>query len=240
MKIARWGVWLFLAGVLAGASSVAQTKQATAASEDYVKQANQGKPWEFGPFVQGGVGIGERSDYSFVNVGFHGGKVLTDTIGSGFFRGQFEYAGEVMPFWQSYTPDPHTAYVETTVNGKKTVEQVYIGGGTYTGASITPIILRWNFHGTHRIQPWLQGAGGLVWTNHKYPPEIMVSKGQPGETSVFNFTPQFGGGIHYFVAPKRSWDFAVNGIHISSASLGDRNPGVNASVQFQVGYTWWK
>jgi hypothetical protein len=29
-------------------------------------------------------------------------------------------------------------------------------------------------------------------------------------------------------------------VHISSASLGDRNPGVNASIQVQVGYTIWK
>jgi hypothetical protein len=35
-------------------------------------------------------------------------------------------------------------------------------------------------------------------------------------------------------------DFALNLEHISSASLGDKNPGVNASVQFQLGYTWWK
>jgi hypothetical protein len=32
---------------------------------------------------------------------------------------------------------------------------------------------------------------------------------------------------------------AASGVHISSASLGDKNPGVNASVQFQIGYTWW-
>jgi hypothetical protein len=32
----------------------------------------------------------------------------------------------------------------------------------------------------------------------------------------------------------------VNGMHISSASLGDNNPGVNASIQVQVGYTLWK
>ena len=39
---------------------------------------------------------------------------------------------------------------------------------------------------------------------------------------------------------KRSIDLGVNGVHISSASLGDRNPGVNASIQVQVGYTFWK
>jgi hypothetical protein len=57
---------------------------------------------------------------------------------------------------------------------------------------------------------------------------------------VWNFTPQGGIGFHYFTKPNRSIDFSANGMHISSASLGDRNPGVNASLQFTVGYSWWK
>jgi len=47
-------------------------------------------------------------------------------------------------------------------------------------------------------------------------------------------------GLHYFVSANRSIDIGANAIHISSASLGDKNPGVNASVQFTVGYSWWK
>jgi hypothetical protein len=56
---------------------------------------------------------------------------------------------------------------------------------------------------------------------------------------VWNFSPQAGIGLQYFISPQRSIMFSANGIHISNASLGDRNPGVNASVQFQIGYTWW-
>jgi lipid A 3-O-deacylase len=240
MKFAHIGVWLVFAGALAGISPVtAQTNQA-ASADDYVGQIRQEMPWEFGPFVQGGVGVGDRSDFSFFTLGIHGGKVLTDPMGPGLLKGQFEYAGELMPFWQSYTPDPHVVTNITTVGGRTFTSQYSVAGGTFTGISMTPIILRWNFHGTRRIQPWFQGAGGLIWTNHKYPPDILVPKGQPGGTSVFNFSPQGGIGVHFFVSPKRSWDFAANAVHISSASLGDKNPGVNASMQFQVGYTWWK
>jgi hypothetical protein len=57
---------------------------------------------------------------------------------------------------------------------------------------------------------------------------------------VWNFSPQFGIGTHYFLKPKRSLDFSANAVHISSASLGDKNPGINASVMFTAGYTWWK
>jgi len=59
-------------------------------------------------------------------------------------------------------------------------------------------------------------------------------------TSVWNFAPQFGIGVHYFTRPNRSIDFGANAVHISSASLGDKNPGVNAGVQFTAGYSWWK
>jgi hypothetical protein len=120
--------------------------------------------------------------------------------------------------------------------------------------SITPIILRWNFLGTRRFAPWAQGAGGLLWTNHKYPAfggppltgtagfsySTLGDNGPNDGTSVWNFTPQFGVGVHYFVSPKRSIDLGANAIHISSASLGDKNPGINASVQFTLGYSWWK
>ena len=116
-----------------------------------------------------------------------------------------------------------------------------MGGGTFTGVSLTPVIFRWNFL-THsrRIQPWFQGAGGLIYTTTSFRRTCLFRTGTPGGTSVWNFSPQGGVGIHYFTRSKRSIDLGVNAVHISSASLGDRNPGVNASIQVQVGYTFWK
>ncbi len=122
---------------------------------------------------------------------------------------------------------------------------LYTVGGTFTGVSVTPIILRWNFAGTRRITPWAQAAGGLLWTNHKFPafgsPVLNLGNDGPNtDSSVWNFTPQGGIGLHYFLSATRSIDLGANAVHISSASLGDKNPGVNASVQFSIGYTWWK
>ena len=91
--------------------------------------------------------------------------------------------------------------------------------------SLTPVILRWNFLTRFkRWQPWFQGAGGLIYTTHKFPPDQLVPKGTPGGTSVWNFSPQGGIGIHYFMRPRRSIDLGVNAVHISSASLGDQEP----------------
>lgn len=239
MKTRQLWVGIFLGatfGVLALAASAQTTR-----SDAPAKAALARDPWELGAFFQGGVGEGDRSNFTFTSAGMRLGKVITDQRLPGLLRGQFEYAGELMPYWQSFTPAPHigTANYLMPDGTIKNLPAPY-GGGTYTGFSITPIILRWDFVPGRRFAPWFQGAGGLVYTTHKYPPDVLVPHGSPGGTSVFNFTPQFGIGFHYFVKANRSVDFAANAIHISSASLGDRNPGVNASVQFQIGYTWWK
>jgi hypothetical protein len=206
-------------------------------------QSNTGhRLWEFGPLVQGGFGVTDnRGDFRFFMAGAQAGKVLTGNHGPGMLHGNFEYGVQLFPFWQSYTPE----FQRELCTSSGDCSGPYTVGGTFTGVSITPIILRWNFAGTKRISPWVQGAGGLVWTNHKYPafggpPSNPNNDGAHSDTSVWNFTPQFGVGMRYFIRPRRSIDFGANAIHISSASLGDKNPGVNASVQFTVGYTWWK
>jgi hypothetical protein len=212
-------------------------------SSNPVAHVRNQQSWEYGPFVNWGTGVGDRSDYKFLWGGFELGKVLTPVVHAGIFSGQFEYAGNIMPLWQAYTPAPHLETYTCISDGEPYTCQLPTGGGTFYGVSLTPVIFRWNFAtSSHRIQPWFQAAGGLIYTTHKFPPNILTNKalGIDGGTSVWNFAPQGGLGVHYFFRPKRSIDLGVNGVHISSASLGDRNPGVNASVQIQVGYTFWR
>jgi lipid A 3-O-deacylase len=210
-------------------SNAGQTASTPAVSDgDFVSHVMKRDPWDRGIFIDGGFGTsGETSDH-FLNAGVRIGKVLTDAAGPGILRGQFEYAIELIPYWQAFTPKE--TYTLTTVDPPRQVTT----GGTYTGLSMTPVILRWNLVRWKRVMPWLQGGGGLIWTNHKFPPN--GSKG----TSVWNFEPQIGIGMHYFVKPNQAITFAANAVHISNASLGDSNPGVNATVQFQIGYSWWK
>jgi hypothetical protein len=209
-----------------------------------VAQVRNQKSWEYGPFVNWGSGIGTRSDYRFLSGGFELGKVLTPVVHAGILSGQFQLSGNIMPLWQAYTPAPHLQQTTcVTTEGTSYSCTVPFGGGTFYGVSLTPVIFRWNFlTSSRRIQPWLQAAGGVIYTTHKYPPNVLTNKeaGIDGGTCVWNFSSQGGGGIHYFIRPKRSIDLGVNGVHISSASLGDRNPGVNASIQVQLGYTFWK
>jgi lipid A 3-O-deacylase len=204
-------------------------------------------PFEFGASFQGGVGLTENRDgFKFLMAGVHAGKVLYRHDKPGFFTGNFEYGMELFPYWQSFTPKFQRANCVAVAGGSEiSCTPLYTVGGTFSGASFTPIILRWNFAGRRRIAPYVQGAGGLLWTNHKYPafgsPTLnLINDGPNTDASVWNFTPQGGVGLHYFLSPRRSIDFGANAVHISSASLGDKNPGVNASVQFSLGYSFWK
>jgi lipid A 3-O-deacylase len=213
-----------------------------------VADVRNNRSWEYGPFANFGTGVGDRSDYKFFFAGFELAKVLSPVVHAGIFSGQFEYGGEIMPLWQAYTPPKHEqAYTcEYPTGGFYTCDLPF-GGGTFYGVSLMPVIFRWNFlTRSRRIQPWFQAAGGLIYTTHKFPPNVMSNNNPAkgpiidGGTSVWNFSPQGGIGVHYFLKPGRSIDLGVNAVHISSASLGDRNPGVNASIQIQAGYTFWK
>ena len=231
------GPWHALAQTSNGASDGGK-----AGADNPAALVRQEKSWEFGPFVNYGNGLGDRSSFKFLAAGIQGGKALTPELGHGIFKGQFEFGANIMPLWQAYTPPAGNQTFSYPLPGGGTGYYVApSGGGTYYGVSLTPVIMRWNFFTkSRRFQPWFQGAGGIIYTTHKFPPGQLVPHGTPGGTSVFNFSPQGGVGFHYFTRSKRSLDVGVNGVHISSASLGDRNPGVNASIQVQVGYTFWK
>jgi hypothetical protein len=250
---------------LVAGSAFAQSSTAKVSSP--AASTSSGAKWDFGALVQSGFGLTEdRGSFKFLLIGGHAGRILTPDLGRGLLKGNFEYGVELFPLWQSYTPKFQRANcvqgfppVSPPPGTYASCSALFTVGGTFTGVSVTPAIFRWNFTHGERWMPWIQGAGGLIWTNHKYPafgvatpfpggaiigpPDgqyYLDNDGPSADTSVWNFTPQFGVGAHYFVRPRRSIDVSANAVHISSSSLGDKNPGVNASVQFSIGYSWWK
>jgi hypothetical protein len=60
------------------------------------------------------------------------------------------------------------------------------------------------------------------------------------DTSRINFKPQVDFGENISSRKKQNLKLAVKVVHISSAGLGEYNPGVNVTVQFSLGYSWWK
>ena len=201
------------------------------------------RTWQIGAFAAGGFppayevhspGFHYGLQLDLLNAGVQIGKMLAVPHGPGFFRGQGEALVEVMPFWLAYYPR-QTLYVHI-VNSPDGAAGPY---GPYSryGASITPLLVRWNLaqRTSTRSTPWAQLGGGLLWTNDDFP---LLLYGE--STSAINFTPQVGIGENVFVRKNRSLDFAIKAVHISNAGLGDHNPGLNVTLQFSAGYSWWK
>src|ERR1700734_4027981 len=123
-------------------SSAGASKDGTV---DPVAEVRQNRSWEYGPFVNWGTGLGNRSDFKFFWGGYELSKVLSPVVHAGILSGQFQYGGNIIPLWQAYTPPPHEeAYTCETTGGQFVSCVLPTGGGTFYGVSLTPVIFRWN------------------------------------------------------------------------------------------------
>jgi lipid A 3-O-deacylase len=99
------------------------------------------------------------------------------------------------------------------------------------GGGMNPVVLKWNFTSGKRIVPYGELSAGFLIHTQNIP---------PGDTSQVNFIEGIGGGFQVFRNPKHAWYLGAKVFHMSNASLGRTNPGVNTSLQFTMGYTWFK
>jgi hypothetical protein len=167
------------------------------------------------------------------------GKVLTGDFGPTFLRGNFEFAGDIVPLWliwqdsfrvvplASLSPSsgPVACFDIACTQVEIPVRQRVYGGGFH------PVILKWNFTRSKRVVPYIAAEGGVLFTTHDVPFP---------DTSNVNFTPGGDFGLQIFTSQRHAMVFSVHATHISNASMGDHNPGVNASVLFRLGYHWFK
>ena len=109
------------------------------------------------------------------------------------------------------------------------IYEFWIDGNAQYAGAIDPLVAKWNFTAPKTVSPYVAAVGGIVFSPHQLPAP---------DTSQVNFTSGAELGLQWFHQPKRSWDFAVKIYHLSNASLGRYNPGINGAVQFTVGYTW--
>lgn len=109
------------------------------------------------------------------------------------------------------------------------INEFWIDGNAQYAGGIDPFIAKWNFTGGKTVSPYLAAVGGIVFSSHQLPAP---------DTSQVNFTSGAELGAQWFRQSKNSLDFAVKIYHLSNASLGRYNPGINGAVQFTVGYTW--
>ena len=160
--------------------------------------------WDTGVWLAGGHSVpGGTSGTSVFDAGLRLGRVLTHDHGPGFMRGNFEYAIDLVPLY--------------LVHQKSTV----YGGG------FNPINLKWNFTSSKRVTPYLELAGGTLFSTQNV----------PAGTNPVNFRTHAGLGAHLWSRASggtRGVTVEVRYEHISNAGLASPNPGIN-TIQFMVG-----
>jgi hypothetical protein len=134
------------------------------------------------------------------------GRILTAPHGPGWLRGTLQWNFDVIPLF--IVSNLQTAY----------------------GAEFDPIVGRWNFNHRGQTAPYLELAGGFVYTSAKIP---------PGQTSHFNVVPKIGFGWQIFTRPQRSIDVGLHAWHLSNAWTASRNPSANG-IQLTIGYHWFR
>jgi lipid A 3-O-deacylase len=143
---------------------------------------------------------GGRGNTGAFNAGLRYGWILTGEHLPGFLRGRFEYAVDAVPVFLIFQP-ANTAY----------------------GVGFDPLGLKWNFKRRGNISPFLELAGGAVFTNHSV----------PTGTNTVNFMDQAALGM-YILRERYNVSLELRYMHVSNAGLATPNPGIN-TVQVRIG-----
>jgi Lipid A 3-O-deacylase (PagL) len=127
--------------------------------------------------------------------------------------------GRVLATWESvaleYTLDIFPAVVVFEP------DRVRRGSSTIYGAGLSPLGFKVNFAQQSWIQPFVAASVGFLY----FEDDIPVP-----HSSRFNFTPEIGLGVEFFLAPKRALTLGYKLHHISNAGIGRSNPGMNSHV----------
>ncbi len=170
--------------------------------------------WEIGPWVGGGTGLGSASEFKFISAGARLGRVLTGELGSGRFRGTFEWAADIMPVYEVRQSEFYSFGRQRWI---------------YSFAA-NPVVLKYNWTGGEKVVPYFAAEGGLLFSSRDIPAP---------DTSSVNFMPGGAFGVYILRGNGQAIDLSAHMTHISNASLA-HNPGINATLQFRIGYTWFK
>lgn len=175
-----------------------------------VPEANDKRRLDLSVWSAGATGEENTDSFAEAQVwstGVYVGWVLIPDAGASWRQGDLEYGFNLIPYFLQTSP------------------RHIFGGG------FEPIVLRWrSSHHFGRVTPYIELAGGGLFTNSNLP---------PGDTSSFNFTAKAGGGIEVSTMKHQSLDVGCRWSHISNANLGVRNPEFNG-IQLSIGYHWFK
>jgi opacity protein-like surface antigen len=137
----------------------------------------------------------------------------------------WQYLFEAVPFIISLKNEvTNPAYIsETATPGVSPTRRE-----TSYGVGLTPAAFRFYFLPNRRLKPYAQLGTGFIYMN----------KPQPlPNTTRFNFSGYFGGGLMYQLKPNRAVTLSYRYFHLSNANV-TYNPGYNANV-FALGYSFF-
>jgi len=129
--------------------SVCNAAGAQAATPQSPLAPPQKGTWEFGPEIGGGPSTRYNipATAQFLYFGGRIGRVLSGQRLSGWRRGRFEMAADILPFYKAYT-----------------------SRGTVYGGSFRPIVCQWHFDRDSRVKPYISVSGGVLFTTRNIPP----------------------------------------------------------------------
>ncbi len=117
-------------------------------AQDIPSDSLQKGTWELGIWTAGGHSVpGGTGDTGVWNAGVRIGKILSEEHGSGFLRGNLEYAVDVIP-----------VYVLAFRNQ------------TSYAAGFDPFMVKWNFIRGRKVAPYLEIGGGVLVSRDNIPP----------------------------------------------------------------------
>ncbi len=127
---------------------------------------------------------------------------------------------------------PVTSTYDYTLNGvvySGTEVETCYGRRWTVGQALSPVGTKVNFLPRSKLQPFVIGHGGYMFSTTAIPVEGAGS---------FNFTFDLGAGLEYFVSRTRSVRVEYRYHHFSNAETALSNPGVDNGV-LQVTYSFW-
>ena len=79
-----------------------------------------------------------------------------------------------------------------------------------------------------KICPYVEAGAGIIY----------VTQHTIEQSTQFNFIPQFGGGVSYFIKDNTAVSLGYRCRHLSNSSIKQPNKGINVNM-FLVGFSWF-
>jgi lipid A 3-O-deacylase PagL len=214
-------VVLLLNAVLASsafaqANSSSNLPQPAASTADLPTGTNEFGVWAgYSPTSPHGIGITSDRKLFLLNASYARVIGNTKTVA-------IKYTFDVVPV--ALITQPAETFVTNTGAVISHNAQTVYGGG------LNPIGFQFNFRRGHKWQPFANTHGGFLYFAQQVP---VI------DSSQYNFTFSFGGGVQVFSGERSSLSLGYRYYHLSNANTGDRNPGVDANL-FYAAFSLFK